>query len=230
MLQPIDSQRYLRQMTLSGFGEAGQAALQAARVLLIGVGGLGCPAALYLAAAGVGTIGLMDGDAVSLLNLHRCNSSVTIQTYPVMADADNLPELVRQYDIVLDCTDHLPTKFLINDVCVAERVAYVHGGILAYQGQIFTYVPEETCPCYRCLFEAPPEEGAVPTCKEVGVLGAVAGVIGNLQALEAIRYLTHVGELLTGRLLSFDFATMKTRTVSFPKNPHCIGCGTTERS
>ena len=108
--------------------------------------------------------------------LHRCNSSVTIQTYPVMADADNLPELVRQYDIVLDCTDHLPTKFLINDVCVAERVAYVHGGILAYQG------------------------------------------------------LTHVGELLTGRLLSFDFATMKTRTVSFPKNPHCIGCGTTERS
>lgn len=253
MLQPIDSQRYLRQMTLSGFGEAGQAALQAARVLLIGVGGLGCPAALYLAAAGVGTIGLMDGDAVSLLNLHRqilytdseigmpkvtcaanalhrCNPSVTIQTYPVMADADNLPELVRQYDIVLDCTDHLPTKFLINDVCVAERVAYVHGGILAYQGQIFTYVPEEMCPCYRCLFEAPPEEGAVPTCKEVGVLGAVAGVIGNLQALEAIRYLTHVGELLTGRLLSFDFATMKTRTVSFPKNPHCIGCGTTERS
>lgn len=253
MLQPIDSQRYLRQMTLSGFGEAGQAALQAARVLLIGVGGLGCPAALYLAAAGVGTMGLMDGDTVSLLNLHRqilytdseigmpkvtcaanalhrCNSSVTIQTYPVMADADNLPELVRQYDIVLDCTDHLPTKFLINDVCVAERVAYVHGGILAYQGQIFTYVPEEPCPCYRCLFEAPPEEGAVPTCKEVGVLGAVAGVIGNLQALEAIRYLTHVGELLTGRLLSFDFATMKTRTVSFPKNPHCIGCGTTERS
>ena len=162
--------------------------------------------------------------------LHRCNSSVTIQTYPVMADADNLPELVRQYDIVLDCTDHLPTKFLINDVCVAERVAYVHGGILAYQGQIFTYVPEKTCPCYRCLFEAPPEEGAVPTCKEVGVLGAVAGVIGNLQALEAIRYLTHIGELLTGRLLSFDFATMKTRTVSFPKNPHCIGCGTMERS
>ena len=111
-----------------------------------------------------------------------------------------------------------------------KRVAYVHGGILAYQGQIFTYVPEKTCPCYRCLFEAPPEEGAVPTCKEVGVLGAVAGVIGNLQALEAIRYLTHIGELLTGRLLSFDFATMKTRTVSFPKNPHCIGCGTMERS
>ncbi len=127
-------------------------------MLLIGVGGLGCPAALYLAAAGVGTMGLMDGDTVSLLNLHRqilytnseigmpkvtcaanalhrCNSSVTIQTYPVMADADNLPELVRQYDIVLDCTDHLPTKFLINDVCVAERVAYVHGGILAYQGR-----------------------------------------------------------------------------------------------
>lgn len=241
-------QRYTRQMALDGFGEAGQAALQSARVLLVGAGGLGCPAAMYLTAAGVGTIGLMDGDTVSLLNLHRqilytdanigqqkvacakaalqtIHPTVQIESYPFMADAENLPELVTQYDMILDCTDHLPTKFLINDTCVQAGVAFVHGGILGYEGQLLTYVPDGNCPCYRCLFEAPPSDGVVPTCREIGVLGAVAGVIGNLQALEAIRYLTHTGTLLTGRLMTFDFRTMQQRTVPFSRNSHCTACG-----
>lgn len=247
MLQSDFSQRYLRQMTLQDFGEAGQLALQASKVLLIGVGGLGCPAATYLTAAGVGTIGLMDGDAVSLLNLHRqvlytdadigkpkvdcakkalqkINPTVQLICYPFMATAENLPDILSQYDVILDCTDHLSTKFLINDLCVKAEIAFVHGGILAYSGQLLTYVPDGKTPCYRCLFEAPPEDGIVPTCREVGVLGAVAGVIGNLQALEVIRYLTRVGTLLTGRLLTFDFRTMQTRIISFSKNPYCTAC------
>ena len=241
-------ERYSRHLILKEVGVRGQRRLNQAKVLIIGAGGLGAPAAMYLAAAGVGTIGIADGDRVELSNLQRqiihstgdvgkakvdsaretiegMNPDVRVRTYPIRVTAENVLELIGEYDFVIEATDNFPAKFLINDACVLGKKPFVHGGILRFTGQLMTYVPGKG-PCYRCVFEAPPPAHAVPSCREAGVLGVMAGVIGTLQAMEAIKYLLDLGELLTGSLLTFDGLTMTFRKVPILQgNPECPVCG-----
>ena len=211
-------ERYSRHIILDKVGGAGQEKLLSAKVLIVGAGGLGAPAVLYLAAAGVGTIGLLDGDAVDLTNLQRqivhhtddvgarkvdsaraklraINPDVTVRTYDVWARADNLADIVREYDFVIDGVDNFAAKFLINDVCYFERVPFSHAGILQFEGQLMTVIPNQTA-CYRCVFPSPPPPGSVPSCGQSGVLGVLPGVVGSLQATEAIKYLLGIGDLL----------------------------------
>ena len=224
-------ERYSRHIILKEVGVKGQKKLLNGKVLIIGAGGLGAPAALYLAAAGVGTIGIADADEVDLSNLQRqvihttadigkakvksaketmeaINPDVKVNTYRKFIKADNIREIIREYDFVIDGTDNFPAKFLINDACVMEKKPFCHAGIIRFKGQLMTYVPGEG-PCYRCVFQSPPPADAVPTCKQAGVIGAMGGVIGSLQAMEAIKYLLGVGDLLTGRLLTYDALTME---------------------
>lgn len=229
-------------------GAKGQKKLLNGKVLIIGAGGLGAPAAMYLAAAGVGTIGIVDADEVDLSNLQRqiihgtadigkakvksaketmnaMNPDVTVNTYRMFVDSTNIQELIREYDFIIDGTDNFPAKFLINDACVIEKKPFSHAGIIRFKGQLMTYVPGEG-PCYRCVFKNPPPKDAVPTCKQAGVIGAMGGVIGSLQAMEAIKYLLGVGELLTGYLLTYDALTMEFRKIKLPKDTHnCEVCG-----
>ena len=240
-------ERYSRQIILKEIGVKGQKRLLNGKVLIIGAGGLGAPAALYLAAAGVGTIGIADADVVDLSNLqrqvihstpdlgkpkvesakesvHAINPDVEVITYHAFVSADNIADMVKDYDFVIDGTDNFPAKFLINDACVMAGKPFSHAGILRFGGQLMTYVPGQG-PCYRCVFENPPPKDAVPTCKQAGVIGAMAGVIGCLQALEAVKYLTGAGKLLTGKLVTFDALTMQFRTVKLPRNQRCAVCG-----
>lgn len=245
-----ECERYSRQMLLAGVGEAGQQRLLSANVLIVGAGGLGSPAAMYLAASGVGEIGIVDDDAIDLSNLQRqiahrtadigrkkadsmagtlaaLNPAVRLHVYHERAAADNIEGIVRDrdYDFVLDCTDNFPAKFLLNDTCVRLDTPFSHAAITGFHGQIMTVVPKKG-PCYRCIFEDVPEEGAVPTARDVGVLGAAVGVLGALQAAEAVKYLLGIGDLLVGRLLTVDVLTMKFRTVDLPKsNRLCPACG-----
>ena len=212
-------ERYSRHIILKEVGVKGQKKLCAAKVLIIGAGGLGAPAALYLAAAGVGTIGIVDADEVDLSNLQRqvihttpdvgkpkvdsaaetmeaINPDVTVKTYQEFVDSTNIMDLIADYDFVIDGVDNFPTKFLINDACVMAKKPFVHAGIIRFRGQLMTYVPGEG-PCYRCVFKTMPPKDAVPTCKQAGVIGAMAGVIGCLEALEAIKYICGIGDLLT---------------------------------
>ena len=229
-------------------GAKGQKKLLKGKVLIIGAGGLGAPAAMYLAAAGVGTIGIVDADEVDLSNLQRqiihttadvgkakvrsaketmnaMNPDVTVNTYRMFVDSTNIRELIRDYDFIIDGTDNFPAKFLINDACVLEKKPFSHAGIIRFKGQLMTYVPGEG-PCYRCVFKNPPPKDAVPTCKQAGVIGAMGGVIGSLQAMEAIKYLLGVGDLLTGALLTFDALTMEFHKIKLPKDTHnCAVCG-----
>lgn len=237
-------ERYSRHIILKEIGVRGQKKLCAGKVLVIGAGGLGAPAAMYLAAAGVGTIGIVDPDTVDLSNLQRqiihttadigrpkvesaketmnaINPDVNVITYNEAVSAANILDIVSGYDFVLDGTDNFPTKFLINDACVMADVPFSHAGIIRFRGQLMTVIPHET-PCYRCVFKEPPPKDAVPTCKQAGVIGAMAGVIGSLQALEAVKYLTGAGELLTGRLLTFDALKMDFHTIKLP--PRGDGC------
>ena len=242
-------ERYSRHITLKEIGVRGQKKLLAAKVLIIGAGGLGAPAAMYLAAAGVGTIGIADCDNVELSNLQRqiihttddvgkskvqsaaeavksLNPDVEVITYHEYVNSKNIADMIDNYDFVIDGADNFPTKFLINDACVLERKPFCHAGILRFEGQLMTYVTDEG-PCYRCKFEAPPPKDAVPSCREAGVIGAMAGVIGSLQALEAVKYITGQGELLTGSMLIFDGLKMEWRKVKLPKRvPTCPICGT----
>lgn len=236
--------RYSRHIILKEIGVKGQKKLAAAKVLIIGAGGLGAPAAIYLAAAGVGKIGIADADVVDLSNLQRqiihttndlgkpkvesaaetmraINPNVEVQTYNAFIDSKNILDLLSDYDFVLDGTDNFPAKFLINDACVMANKPFTHAGIIRFKGQLITVIPHES-PCYRCVFKNPPPKGAVPTCREAGVVGAMAGVIGSLQALEAVKYITGTGELLTGKLLTFDALTMNFHTVKLP--PRGAGC------
>ncbi len=240
-------ERYSRHIILKEIGVKGQKKLAAAKVLIIGAGGLGAPAAMYLAAAGVGQIGIADADTVDLSNLQRqiihttndigkpkvesaeetmkaINPDVEVKTYNEFIYSSNVLEIISDYDFILDGTDNFAAKFLINDACVMADKPFSHAGILRFNGQLMTVVPHKT-PCYRCVFENPPPKGAVPTCREAGVIGAMAGVIGTLQALEAIKYVTGTGELLTGRLLTFDALTMNFRTIriSHPRED-CAVC------
>ena len=240
-------ERYSRHIILKEIGVKGQKKLAAAKVLIIGAGGLGAPAAMYLAAAGVGQIGIADADTVDLSNLQRqiihttndlgkpkvesaketmqaINPDVEVKTYKEFIYSKNILDIVSGYDFVLDGTDNFAAKFLINDACVMANKPFSHAGILRFNGQLMTVIPHET-PCYRCVFENPPPKGAVPTCREAGVVGAMAGVIGTLQALEAIKYIAGAGDLLTGRLLFVDALTMDFRTVRIAhRRKDCAVC------
>ena len=228
-------------------GAKGQKKLLNAKALIIGAGVLGAPTAMYLAAAGVGTIGIADADEVDLSNLQRqvihttddigkakvksaaetmraINPDVTVNTYRKFVTSENIMDLIEDYDFILDGTDNFPAKFLINDACVMAKKPFSHAGIIRFQGQLMTYVPGEG-PCYRWVFETPPPKDAVPTCKQAGVIGAMGGVIGSLQAMEAVKYIIGKGDLLTGRLLTYDALKMNFRTIKLPKNDHCAVCG-----
>ena len=240
-------ERYSRHIILSEVGVKGQKRLMDSKVLIIGAGGLGAPAALYLAAAGVGTIGIADADVVDLSNLQRqvihttpdvgktkvqsaketmeaINPDVTVNTYHSFVTSDNIMELVAGYDFIIDGTDNFPAKFLINDACVLAKKPFSHAGIIRFQGQLMTYVPGEG-PCYRCVFKNPPPPDAVPTCRQAGVIGAMGGVIGSLQAMEAVKYIVKKGELLTGYLLTYDALKMEFRKIKLPGCPDCQVCG-----
>ena len=241
-------ERYSRHIILKEVGAKGQKKLLNSSVLIIGAGGLGSPAALYLAAAGVGTIGIADADEVDLSNLQRqvihatkdiekpkvlsakesmeaINPDVTVKTYQTFVDSENIMDLIKDYDFIIDGTDNFPAKFLINDACVMAKKPFSHAGIIRFKGQLMTYVPGQG-PCYRCIFKDPPPKDAVPTCKQAGVIGAMGGVIGSLQAMEAIKYLLGVGDLLTGYLLTYDALSMEFRKIKLPAHvKNCPVCG-----
>ena len=240
-------ERYSRHIILKEIGVKGQKKLLNAKVLIVGAGGLGAPAAMYLAAAGVGTIGIVDADVVDLSNLQRqvihttpdvgkkkvdsaaetmraINPDVTVNTYYDYVCSENVLDLIRDYDFVLDGTDNFPAKFLINDACVMAKKPLSHAGIIRFKGQLTTILPGEG-PCYRCIFKNPPPKDAVPTCKQAGVIGAMGGVIGSLQAMEAVKYICGVGDLLVGRLLTYDALKMEFHTVKLPpRNKGCAVC------
>ncbi len=248
MLSTEEMNRYSRHLKLEGVGREGQEKLKGAKVLLIGVGGLGSPVAMYLAAAGVGTLGLADGDVVEESNLQRqvlyrgedvgrhkaeqaarhlreLNPEIHVKVYRTRVDAENIREMIRGYDFVVDGVDNFPGKFLINDACVMEGKPFCHGGVVQFHGQVMTYVPEQG-PCYRCIFEDVPPEGAVEHCSELGVMGAMVGIIGTIQAMEVLKYLLGRGDLLTGVLLTVDGLTMDFRKVKFPHaRKGCPACG-----
>ena len=241
-------ERYSRQIALEEVGGAGQEKLLSSKILIVGVGGLGSPASLYLAAAGVGTIGIVDAGKVELTNLHRqiihhtddvgvekvvsaeakmraINPNVAVRTYQTRVSVEDISTIIRQYDFVIDCTDNFAGKFLINDACYFEKVPFSHAGVLRFDGQLMTVLPGKTA-CYRCIFHSPPPAGAVPSCSEAGVLGALAGVIGLLQATEAIKFLLGVGDLLTNILLVYNALEMGFYKVKVNRNPECPLCGT----
>ena len=238
--------RYSRHILLKDVGVEGQEKIKNGKVLVVGAGGLGAPVALYLAAAGVGTIGIIDGDVVDISNLQRqvihftadvdkpkvesakekmlaLNPNVKVKTYHDFLRADNALDIIKEYDFVVDGTDNFPVKFLINDACVMAGKPFSHGGILRFEGQTMTHIPGHAC--YRCLFKEPPPTGLVPTCSQAGVLGAIAGMLGTIQAAETLKYLTGVGELLTDKLLTFNAKTMDFRKIKSHKNASCPICG-----
>jgi len=240
-------ERYSRHIILQEVGLKGQQALLSGSVLIVGAGGLGSPAALYLAAAGVGTIGIIDFDRVELSNLQRqvihttedvdklkaesaaatikaINPDVKVRVYSQRLTADNAVDLISEYDFVIDGTDNFPTKFLINDACYFADTTYSHAGILRFQGQTITVNPGKSA-CLRCLFPAPPPKDAVPTCSQAGVLGVLGGVVGTFQATEAIKYLIGEGELLYNRLLTYDASLMRTHAIKVQPNTDCPICG-----
>lgn len=247
-LSDTQIERYSRHILLKEVGAKGQKKLLEAKVLIVGAGGLGAPAAMYLAAAGVGTIGIVDADVVDLSNLQRqiihgtadvgkpkvqsaaetiaaMNPDVKVVTHRQFAYSANIRELVRPYDFVIDGTDNFPAKFLINDACVLEKKAFSHAGILRFKGQLMTYVPGQG-PCFRCVFKEPPPKDAVPTCRQAGVIGAMGGVIGSLQAMEAVKFILGKGELLTGALLTYDALSNRFHKVKLPPwNGKCAVCG-----
>jgi len=244
--RPDQVERYSRHILLQDIGVEGQERINAGKVLVIGAGGLGAPALLYLAAAGVGALGVIDGDVVDLSNLQRqvihftpdvgklkvesasekialINPDVQVTVYPHFFTAENALEVIAPYDFIIDGTDSFPVKFLINDACVLAGKPFSHGGILRFEGQTFTHLPGTAC--YRCAFNGPPPPNAVPTCSQAGVLGAIAGMLGTIQAAEALKFLTGVGELLTNRILSFEAKRMNFRTLAIKPNKHCPICG-----
>lgn len=239
-------ERYSRHILLPDVGGTGQEKLLNSRVLVIGAGGLGSPAALYLAAAGVGTLGIADADTVELSNLQRqvlhftadvgaskvesarrkleaLNPDVRVKSYRKRVTAENIAALISDYDFVVEGTDNFPSKFLVNDACVLLGKPFSQAGILRYSGQTMTHVPGSSC--YRCVFDSPPPLGTVPSCSEAGVLGAVAGMLGTIQAAETLKYLLGVGEPLVNAMLFVEVATMEFQRISIERNPRCPVCG-----
>jgi molybdopterin/thiamine biosynthesis adenylyltransferase len=240
-------ERYSRHIILDKVGGTGQEKLLNSSVLIVGAGGLGSPAGLYLGAAGVGKIGLIDADKVDISNLQRqiihhtedvgvdkvlsaadkikaINPDVEVIAYKTWAKADNIRQIIREYDFVIDGTDNFPAKFLVNDACYFEKKPFSHAGILGFKGQLITVIPDKST-CYRCIFNSPPPADSVPSCSQAGVLGVLAGVIGSLQATEAIKYILDVGELLTDSLFTYDALEMLFRKIGLSKNPDCPVCG-----
>ena len=240
--------RYSRQINLAQVGEEGQCRLKQARVLCIGAGGLGSPATLYLAAAGIGTVGIIDQDTVDLSNLHRqilhgtsdvgsektdsararllaINPTLAIETYTTRLSASNASELIHHYDVVVDGSDNLPTRYLSSDVCVWEKKPNIYGSVHQFEGQASLFAPHLGGPCYRCLFPEPPPPEAIPNCAEAGVLGVVPGLIGMIQALEAIKLIINKGDNLLGRLLHVDALTLRFREFKIRRDRNCPVCG-----
>jgi molybdopterin/thiamine biosynthesis adenylyltransferase len=242
-------ERYSRHIILKEVGVKGQKHIMEGRVLIIGAGGLGAPAAMYLAAAGVGTIGIADADAVDLSNLQRqiihassdvgkpkvqsaretmnaMNPDAQVVTYREWINAANITDIIndKNYDFIIDGTDNFPVKFLINDACVMLKKPFSHAGIIRFQGQLLTYIPGKG-PCYRCVFHNPPPPDAVPTCRQAGVLGVMGGVIGTLQATEALKFLLGMEGLLNGYLLTYNALTMDFRKVKLAPAHSCQVCG-----
>lgn len=239
--------RYSRNMLLQEVGGRGQQKLLDSRVLVLGVGGLGSAGAMYLAAAGVGHLALVDSDEVDLSNLQRqiihdqgqlgqskvesarerlrrLNPDTRVVASRVRLGPENARQLVRGYDVVLEGADNLATKYVVNDACVLEKIPLVHGGILRFTGLVMTILPGKSA-CYRCVFRDPPSPGVLPSCEEAGVLGAIAGVIGSVQATEVLKILLGLGELLTDRVLTFDALRMRFRTSRWRRDPACPVCG-----
>ncbi len=247
-LSARELRRYSRHLLIPDVGLAGQERLRAARVLVVGAGGLGSPALEYLAAAGVGRIGIVDDDVVDLTNLQRqtifatadigekkvaaaarrvaaINPETNVDPFPLRADASNVRDLVRPYDVVLDCTDRFSTRYLINDACGLEGKPDVYGSIFRFDGQVSVF-DARVGPCYRCLYPSAPPAGSVPTCSEGGVLGVLAGIVGTWQANEALKLVLGIGEPLTGRLLLFDALGAHVREIRFERDAACALCGT----
>jgi adenylyltransferase/sulfurtransferase len=246
-MTPEQLQRYSRHFLLSQVGEKGQRKLLRSKVLLVGAGGLGSPAALYLAAAGVGTIGLMDGDVVDASNLQRqvlhntanlgrpkvesgaetiraLNPDVNVIAMRTWIQVDNVMDIIKDYDIVIDGSDNFDTRYLMTDACYLGGKINVHGSIFQFEGMASVFAPDQG-PCYRCLYPSPPPAGLVPSCGEAGVLGVLPGTIGLVQATEAIKLLLGIGEPLIGRLLTYDALGMRFREVKLRRDPGCPLCG-----
>jgi molybdopterin-synthase adenylyltransferase len=241
-------ERYSRQIMVPDLGGTAQMHLREARVLVIGAGGLGSPAAFYLAAAGIGTLGIIDPDKVELSNLQRqilhfttdigrqkvesakatltaLNPDVEVKTYVARFDADNAGKIAAEYNFVVDGSDNFDTKFLVNDVAIKLGIAFSHAGIVRLQGQTMTVIPGKSA-CYRCLFKAPPPPEEILNCQASGILGAVAGTLGTIQATEAVKYLAGMEDgLLTDRLLVYDAKNMKFREIEVKRDPACASCG-----
>ncbi|PHR92949.1 MAG: molybdopterin biosynthesis protein MoeB [Robiginitomaculum sp.] len=244
-MSPEEVQRYGRQILLKEVGGPGQAALKSARVLIVGAGGLGGPASLYLAAAGVGTIGIVDDDVVELSNLHRqiqfqtghigqsktacmeatlsaLNPHVQIKTHEMRLTDDNARELISAYDLVLDGTDDFPTRFAVNVACLATHTSLVSGALGRFDGQLAVFKNDGDSACYRCFVPVIPDD--IETCAAVGVLGALAGIIGSMMAMEALKILTGAGKPLYGKLFLYDGLSADARTIRLPKDPNCPAC------
>jgi molybdopterin/thiamine biosynthesis adenylyltransferase/rhodanese-related sulfurtransferase len=239
--------RYHRHLLLPEVGEAGQMKLLDAKVLLLGAGGLGSPAALYLAAAGVGTIGIIDMDVVDASNLQRqilhnlervgmrkvdsaritleaINPDLKVKTYDTRLGADNILDIIDGYDVIVDGTDNFPTRYLVNDAALVKRIPVVHGSIFRFEGQITVFNPY-VGPCYRCMIPEPPPAELAPSCAEAGVLGVLPGIVGSIQAVEAIKLLLELGDPLVGRLLTYDALDQSFRTFKVRRDPSCPACG-----
>ncbi|MFC7235181.1 SAMP-activating enzyme E1 [Halosegnis marinus] len=240
--------RYSRHIIMDGVGPEGQADLLDSRVLCLGAGGLGSPVIQYLAAAGVGTLGVADDDVVERSNLQRqvihadadigvpkvesargyverLNPDIEVETHETRVTADNVEELVAEYDVVVDGSDNFETRYLVNDACTLAGVPFSHGAILRFEGQVTTFEANDGGPCYRCLFPEAPEPGTVPSCAEAGVLGVLPGVVGTIQATEAIKLLLDYGETLDGRFVFYDAADMTFEEIPLEPRPDCPVCG-----
>jgi molybdopterin/thiamine biosynthesis adenylyltransferase len=249
-LSEAQFERYARHLILDEVGEAGQARLLQSRVLVVGAGGLGSPLLLYLAAAGVGTLGIVDDDAVDLPNLQRqivhgtpdlgraktasakaalarINPEIRVTVHELRLDAANAPEIIARYDLVADGSDNFATRYLLNDLCYAMRKTLVGAALSPFDGQLSTYKAflGPPNPCYRCLFREPPPEDSVPRCETAGILGAVAGVMGTLQAVEVLKELLGIGESLSGKLLMYDSLNTNFHKIEIPRDPDCPTCG-----
>ncbi len=240
-------QRYARHFPLPEVGEEGQLKLLSSSVLVVGAGGLGSPCSLYLAAAGVGRIGLLDSDSADLTNLQRqilhgtpdvgrpkvesgresllhINPDIEVVALQQKIETENALDVIREWDVVVDGSDNFPTKFLLNDACVLSDKPLIHAGVLQHSGQIMTILPRKG-PCYRCIFPEPPPDGLVPTCVETGLLGVVPGVLGVIEAAEVLKFLLGIGDLLVGRMLIYDLLESGFREVAVPRDEDCPVCG-----
>jgi len=240
-------ERYQRHILLPEVGEEGQQKLFDAKILLLGAGGLGSPAAMYLAAAGVGTLGVIDMDTVDRSNLQRqiihsihnvgmnktdsararilgLNPDCNVLLFSERLDAENVIDIISQFDLVVDGTDNFPTRYMLNDASILTKTPVVHGSIFRFEGQVSVFDPENG-PCYRCMLPEPPPPALAPSCAEAGVLGVLPGIVGSLQALEAIKYVLSIGESLVGKLLAFDSLEERFNTYEVRKNPECLACG-----